>query len=264
MDTMGDAFAEPEGTEEEEMTEGMRVDAGAIARRCSLQSPSYRALTSLDWVVLDFTDGLRTFDEMCTQLAVNESELAASYLHLRELGFLTWQDAESQASDTRMWSPGESRLSGARALNENAPSSASASRSSSVLFGSQLGNRPVALMPSTKDFDDGVCRQYIPARMIPQFRQFMPSLVDAKLDIPVEVQVFAEFIYENLSSMSPYDLLCLEEGDADRNQIRRAYQLKTKQFHPDRYFRKNIGSFAPRIAAISKAVSTAYTRLQSK
>jgi hypothetical protein len=88
-------------------------------------------------------------------------------------------------------------------------------------------------------------------------------MVDETLDIPVETQIFAEFIFQNLSSMTHQDLLGLPEGCKDKAAVRQGYMLRTKQFHPDRYFRKNIGIFTPRIAAIFKAVTVAFTTLQT-
>ena len=76
--------------------------------------------------------------------------------------------------------------------------------------------------------------------------------------------MFAEFIYEHLSTLTPAELLGLEEDEVTRVLVKQAYMMRTRQFHPDRYFRKNIGVFAPRIAAIFKAVTGAFTSLQAK
>ena len=96
------------------------------------------------------------------------------------------------------------------------------------------------------------------------FKLFQPTLVDSNLDLSLEMQYFTEYLHQNLASLSPYDLLGLTEGQCTKADVRQAYLLRTKQFHPDRYFRKNIGPFAPRIAAIFKAVTGAFTTLQSK
>ena len=60
------------------------------------------------------------------------------------------------------------------------------------------------------------------------------------------------------------ELLGLEEDEITRVLVKQAYMMRTRQFHPDRYFRKNIGVFAPRIAAIFKAVTGAFASLQTK
>ena len=87
-------------------------------------------------------------------------------------------------------------------------------------------------------------------------------MTDSKLDVPLELQVFIEFIHDNLNAFSPYDLLGIPEGTTDKTVIRNAYMQRTKQFHPDRYFRKNIGSYANVLSVIFKAVTRAFSALQ--
>lgn len=250
------------------MGDNQEFDARLTARRCTLKAPDYRQLTAIDWIVLDFTDGVHTFGALCNLLPASEAAIQQSYKHLRELGFITWQEGAhgAKGNEEQVIANVLQPTIGVR-LNESEASRSPylrTTQSGSSLFGSTLGPRPIGLMPSLTDYSDEVCRQYLPQHMIAEFRQFKPTLVDDKLDISVELQVFADFIYEHLSQMSARDLLGLDEEVTAHDQIRQAYQLRTKQFHPDRYFRKNISSFAPRIAAIYKAVTAAYTELQTR
>lgn len=226
------------------MAEGLHIDAQIVARRCSVKSPDYSQLTSLDWVVLDFTDGMRKFYEMQQMLPVSPEELSEAYIHLKSLGFLTWNTPDSRTSTSAASSYIQSRQF------SNADSLTSA--------------KTVSLAPLVSGYSDEVCAQYLPPRLFGELRRFEPTMINESLDIPVETQVFAEFIHDNLSRLSPYDLLGLVEGQCTKADVKQAYLLRTKQFHPDRYFRKNIGPFAPRIAAIFKAVTSAFTTLQSK
>ncbi|HEU0032865.1 MAG TPA: DnaJ domain-containing protein [Kofleriaceae bacterium] len=50
-------------------------------------------------------------------------------------------------------------------------------------------------------------------------------------------------------------------GDADARAIKRAYFLLSKEIHPDRYYGKQLGSFAHRMSVAFEAVSRAYARL---
>ena len=50
-------------------------------------------------------------------------------------------------------------------------------------------------------------------------------------------------------------------GDADATDIKKAYRKLSRDFHPDRYFRKQIGDFKPRLEAIFKKVLEAYELL---
>lgn len=230
------------------MAESLQMDAQAVARRCSCNSPDYTQLTSVDWIVLDFTDGIRSFSDIQSIAPVRRDELVAAYHHLRSLGLIvvgntTDANSSSFAKESRniqdLERPKNPGLSGF------------------------LGAKKVSLsMPSSSTWTDEICAQYLPARLFSEFRRFQPTLIDEKLDMPVETQAFAEFIHENLSSFSNYDLLGLTEGQCNKAAVKQAYLLRTKQFHPDRYFRKNIGPYAPRIAAIFKAVTTAFAALQ--
>ena len=241
------------------MAEGLNVDAQAIARRCTVKSPDYDQLTPLDWVVLDFTDGLRTFETMLSFIPANKSDLAASFIHLRLLGLLTWNSPgqnEGRTSRNQSENIHDMSASGSRELGES-----QAQRHAQY---SSLSNPGISLEPAQGSFTDEVCSQYLPPRLKNSFKLFQPTLVDSTLDLSVEMQYFTEYLHQNLSSLSPYDLLGLTEGQCTKADVKQAYLLRTKQFHPDRYFRKNIGPFAPRIAAIFKAVTGAFTTLQSK
>jgi hypothetical protein len=57
-----------------------------------------------------------------------------------------------------------------------------------------------------------------------------------------------------------YILLGLTVG-ADRRQVKRAYFMLSKDFHPDRYFGKRLGSFGPRLDRIFETLSRAYSEV---
>ena len=333
------------------MKELLHLNPDVVARRCAVKSPDYRQLTSLDWIVLDFADGLKTFSAIAQQIPAKSEDVATAYYHLRLLGFITWQsnshsnagehsdagvNAEapgagndavsgshnavssgvSQTVSRSGLSPSISRssvnvtVSGSGnyqrisssglspRIDRGNPTSISQSRSSfgsspygsgvnralvsnaavprqpsqsglgasGILKESSLRARTsaVSLAPAVSGYSDEICAQYLPPRLFTTFRRFQPTLVNESLEIPVEAQAFIEFIHENLATMTVYDVLGLPEGTTDKALIRQAYMQRTKLFHPDRYFRKNTGAFAPRIAAIFKAVSSAFSTLQSQ
>ena len=216
------------------MAENSGITASTVANRCKLSKPEYTLLTSLDWVVLDFTDGKRTFEDMQSVIPMRREALESSFNHLARLGFIEWGNQVASGK------------------GEGAGHSAASTASS----GTGTAGNPAS-------YSTEVCLQYLPPRLINEFRAFKPKLTDESLDLPVEIQVFTEFIHENLSKLSPCDLLGLIEGQYQKAQIKQGYVLRTKQFHPDRYFRKNLGPFQPRIAAIFKAVTAAFAKLQS-
>ena len=89
--------------------------------------------------------------------------------------------------------------------------------------------------------------------------RFDESQIDERLDIDVAVQ---RKILEMESRLSTgYAEILGVSSDADTKAIKKAYRALSRDFHPDRYFRKQIGDFKPRLEAIFKKVLEAYELL---
>jgi curved DNA-binding protein CbpA len=84
--------------------------------------------------------------------------------------------------------------------------------------------------------------------------------VDAALDLSEELQRKILDVDASLEETGYFELLGVERG-AGRMEIKRAYFRLSKQFHPDRYFRRNIGDHAQRLDRIFKKVVEAYELL---
>jgi curved DNA-binding protein CbpA len=83
--------------------------------------------------------------------------------------------------------------------------------------------------------------------------------IDPNLELSVEMQ---RRILDLESSLDrPYHALLGVERGADERTIKRAYFLLSKQFHPDRYFRRKIGHFAARLERVFKKLVEAYELL---
>jgi len=83
--------------------------------------------------------------------------------------------------------------------------------------------------------------------------------IDADLDLAVDLQRrICEF---DAALDQPYHALLGVDRDADTRAIKRAYFELSKQFHPDRYFRRNIGDYALRLDRIFKKIVEAYELL---
>ncbi|MBQ1925327.1 MAG: hypothetical protein II180_04310 [Proteobacteria bacterium] len=269
------------------------MDAHIIANRVEVSDLDYSQLTSLDWIVLDLSDGKRSFGDIARLIPVTESALEASYHHLRQLHALSWNGSSehlsTQSRESRVLSlmpedmviPRHPPRSGMETFaDQSSAGMTQLNWATNRLFDeSGSGIRPQSSRPAhetrasassesnrrlPRDIEDAVCSQYLPRHLFAEFRSFVPKLVDSSLEVSEEVQMFAEFIYEHLSTLTPAELLGLEEDEVTRVLVKQAYMMRTRQFHPDRYFRKNIGVFAPRIAAIFKAVTGAFTSLQAK
>jgi curved DNA-binding protein CbpA len=86
-----------------------------------------------------------------------------------------------------------------------------------------------------------------------------PLAVDPALELPVDVQ---ERVLEFEARLTrPYHEILGVPADADVRAIKHAYFGLSKQFHPDRYFRRNLGPYGPRIERIFKKVLEAYELL---
>jgi curved DNA-binding protein CbpA len=82
---------------------------------------------------------------------------------------------------------------------------------------------------------------------------------DESLDIPIEAQ---ERILEFEKRLKrPYHEILGVAAAADVKAVKRAYFELSKEYHPDRYFRRNIGPFGPRLERIFKRVVEAYELL---
>ncbi len=85
------------------------------------------------------------------------------------------------------------------------------------------------------------------------------SAIDPALDLDVETQ---RRILEMESRLGcGYAEILGVTPDAEGKAIKKAYRSLSRDFHPDRYFRKEIGDYKPRLEAIFKKVLEAYELL---
>jgi curved DNA-binding protein CbpA len=83
--------------------------------------------------------------------------------------------------------------------------------------------------------------------------------IDPSLDIDPELQRnILEF--EGSLDRGYFEILDVE-SDADAKEIKRAYFRLSKVFHPDRYFRRNLGDYRPRLDRIFRKLVEAYELL---
>ncbi len=82
------------------------------------------------------------------------------------------------------------------------------------------------------------------------------TLLEEGLEIDIEVQRRILSFEANLDL--PYHQLLGIAQDADSRQVKRAYFDLSKEFHPDRYFRRNIGGYVSRLEGIFKKILEAH------
>ena len=83
--------------------------------------------------------------------------------------------------------------------------------------------------------------------------------IDESLDLEVEVQRRILDMESRLGA--GYAEILGVEPDADSRAIKLAYRTLSRDFHPDRYFRKQVGGYKARLETIFKKVLEAYELL---
>ncbi len=82
------------------------------------------------------------------------------------------------------------------------------------------------------------------------------SLLDDSLEIGLDAQRRV-LEFEGALALPYHELLGVDKGD-DPKVVKRAYFKLSKEFHPDRYFRREIGGYAKRLDGIFKKVLEAH------
>ena len=90
----------------------------------------------------------------------------------------------------------------------------------------------------------------------------MSEAADTKLDLSPKECTLIEQMHRAIESGSHYNLLGVPE-DADAKQIRQAYYDLSRHWHPDRFFRREVGEYAAKIEAIFSAITRAYQTLSN-
>jgi curved DNA-binding protein CbpA len=85
----------------------------------------------------------------------------------------------------------------------------------------------------------------------------------AGLDLPPDLQAELRAFEAAGRDVSLYDLLGVAP-DADAATIRRAYLDRSRRYHPDAWFRKNVGDFGPLLSRAFQKLSAAYQVLSDE
>ncbi len=86
---------------------------------------------------------------------------------------------------------------------------------------------------------------------------FPPSMMQAECDLDEDERKRIIYFHHNLEVWTFYELLQTKHR-ADVKDIKRAYFERSKEWHPDRFRRPNLGPFKSQIDDIFKAVQEAY------
>ncbi len=217
------------------------IEMETIARRVKGDDNLMSQFTPVDWVVLDFANGRRSFKDLATMLPTEQSALMASFRHLKALGFLAWNELTYR----------NSRGDSSSGIRRNATQPIKVAEVLSAVS-------DVSVIMA--DLSDEQCLQYIPRKLLGAFRSFTPHQVNATYEMDLGTQALVEFLFAHINGLTPYEILGVESSASDA-EIRQAYLKRSRLFHPDRYYRKNIGVFTNQLTALFKAVTTAFGTL---
>src|SRR5262245_5849335 len=90
--------------------------------------------------------------------------------------------------------------------------------------------------------------------------QFSPG---GPIGLPADLQRELGELEEKGPRLTHYELLGIT-GDADSSSIRRAYLERSKRYHPDAWYGKDLGSFAPLLSKWFQRLASAYQVLSDE
>jgi tetratricopeptide (TPR) repeat protein len=89
------------------------------------------------------------------------------------------------------------------------------------------------------------------------------ALMAEAVDLDDERKREVLYVYEHMERMDYYRFLGLER-DADRKAVRASFFVLSKRFHPDLFYGKELGSYAPKLEKIFLLINKAQQMLSNK
>lgn len=88
-----------------------------------------------------------------------------------------------------------------------------------------------------------------------------PAELASGPDLTFEIKTRIVRLHRRMKKLDAYELLGLRPG-ADKNEVKRAYFAASKEFHPDRYYGRDIGAFREKLGDIFARFTEAFQSLQ--
>ncbi len=193
-------------------------------------------LSAADGFVLSRIDGQASERDLANQTGLPPMQIQSSLDKLLNLKAITFAKVPAPVAS-------KPSLGGDRASTPGLPP---AGRS-----GAESGSGPAAT-PVSALLEDAIAN-------IPEDA---PELKE-EVELPVELRRRVLGLHSVINSLDHYATLGLGR-DVDKKGVKRAYFELAAVFHPDKYFRKNIGSFKGKMEVIFGKVSVAYETLVDK
>lgn len=209
-------------------------DAIPVVNRSA--QPDTSRVQVADWSVLARVDGQRSISDIIQQLPLKEGEVVDSLRRLRDLGMIVLPAVETRGFQAQ----GGSSIRPRSGVQRGAPEK----------------KAPEKKVPKTAVAVDWPQGWPLP---VEQFL-FDPLELDQEVEIDLEKRKQILYYHYHLQRVTFYDLFQVPRV-ADARGLRKAYFKLSKEFHPDLYFRKELGSFRRKVEEIFQWLSKAYALL---
>jgi curved DNA-binding protein CbpA len=231
-------------------------------------------LSPMDGFVLSRVDGMLDESDLAESTGLPQAQVQASLAKLASLGLITFGEPPPPAQ--RGAAARTSRVSSTQIRSASMPAEASSSADQAVpprqAPAAEATRPPIAAAPegATPAQPTSAAPRAAPPAQIPTAPTSGTRLTpeeeaglheDVDLDADLRRRVIETF--RDLDRRDHYSLLGVEEN-ADKKLIKRSYYELAAVFHPDRYFRKRLGSFKVRMEAVFARLTLAHDTLANK
>ncbi len=231
---------------------GRGDDVPAVNRNAQ---PDTTRVQMSDWTVLSRIDGQKTIKQLIETLTMSESDVVASLRRLRDLKMIT------------VGGKGLGRAGGAASTSSQSIRPPRVSRGNSPVRPARAaGVSSGAVQPVGRPKKEekaprkkASVRVPLPTNWPTPYEQFVFDPLELAQEVEIDLDKRKQIIYYHyhLQKVTYYDLFQLPQ-DADNKTVRRAYFKLSKEFHPDLYFRKELGPYKRRIEEVFQWFSKAY------
>ena len=213
-------------------------------------------------------DGSTSIADLCEISGLTGPEAVELLTQLRAAGLITIEKAPPRPPP-RVEAP--QRPTGSVPRVPTAPA-APAARPLPRTQGTQVAAGPAHVGPRREDIL--LLRRYgrfghVPAAIFrkpgaPRFGAFQFDKREAleQCDLTLEQRKEILFLYYNGENLDHFEYFDIEPTN-DRKELRNAYFAFSKRFHPDTYFRKNLGSYEEKLHTIFKFANELNDKLQA-
>ncbi len=180
--------------------------------------PDTTKIEAHEWSVLPLVDGVRTAGQIADAVTMPPEKVVASLLKFRDLGMINLPGTVLEGSSTTI-----------RPL----------STTSNKKVGKAKAKRPKGLrVPYPTDWP-----------MTVEHFMFDPLELSEECDLSVEKRKQIIYFHYHLERVNYYQLFQIPKS-ADAKALKKAYFTMSKDFHPDRYFRKSLGPYKAKLEKI--------------